>query len=80
MSAAVESVTGHERVASAAVSRRRYSRTKRSPLASIAIHTTLIAASFIAVFPIAWVALTSLKTKDGQWAHPGDFSRLNFGN
>ena len=30
--------------------------------------------------PIAWVALTSLKTKDGQWAHPGDFSNLNLGN
>lgn len=59
---------------------KKYSRTKRSPLASVAIHATLIAASFIAVFPIAWVALTSLKTKDGQWAHPGDFSHLNFGN
>ncbi|MEY9864246.1 arabinogalactan oligomer/maltooligosaccharide transport system permease protein [Catenulispora sp. GAS73] len=60
--------------------RKKYSRTKRSPLASVAIHATLIAASFIAIFPIVWVALTSLKTKDGQWAHPGDFSHLNFGN
>jgi len=59
---------------------RGYSRSRRSPLASAAIHATLIAASFIAVFPIAWVALTSLKTGNGQWAHPGDFSNLNFGN
>lgn len=85
MSAATESVKsaaarGAVRDQAEAVPRKKYSRTKRSPLASIAIHTTLIIASFIAVFPIAWVALTSLKTKDGQWAHPGDFSDLNFGN
>ena len=60
--------------------RGKYSRTKRSPLASAAIHATLLVASFIAVFPIAWTALTSLKTRDGQWAHPGDFSHLGFGN
>jgi arabinogalactan oligomer / maltooligosaccharide transport system permease protein len=88
MSAATESVkpTGSVKSAergrstAAAESRAKYSRSKRSPLASIAIHATLIAASFIAVFPIAWVALTSLKTGNGQWAHPGDFSHLNFGN
>ena len=91
MSAATESVQSAEpgragrANADAASGKARYSRstasrTRRSPLASIAIHATLIAASFIAVFPIAWVALTSLKTKDGQWAHPGDFSHLNFGN
>jgi arabinogalactan oligomer/maltooligosaccharide transport system permease protein len=60
--------------------RKGYSRTKRSPLASLAIHATLIVACFIAVFPIAWTALTSLKTGNQQWAHPGDFSHLNFGN
>jgi arabinogalactan oligomer/maltooligosaccharide transport system permease protein len=59
---------------------KKYSRSARSKPRSVALHATLIAASFIAVFPIAWVALTSLKTGNGQWAHPGDFSHLNFGN
>ena len=58
----------------------KYSRNRRSPLASFGIHLTLIAASFIAVFPVAWTALTSLKTGNDQWAHPGDFGNLNFGN
>ncbi|MFJ4919382.1 sugar ABC transporter permease [Streptomyces sp. NPDC088725] len=36
-------------------------RQRRSPLASIALHATLITASVIAVFPVLWVLLTSLK-------------------
>ncbi|WP_399071645.1 ABC transporter permease subunit [Streptomyces stackebrandtii] len=36
-------------------------RGRRSPLASVALHLTLIAASVIAVFPVLWVLLTSLK-------------------
>ncbi|MFG2112375.1 sugar ABC transporter permease [Streptomyces sp. NPDC048718] len=36
-------------------------RGERSPLASIALHLTLIVASVIAVFPALWVLLTSLK-------------------
>ena len=86
MSAATDSVQsvqnarGGQKAERKTGSRTKYSRTKRSPLASFAIHTTLIIASFIAVFPIAWTALTSLKTGNGQWAHPGDFSHLNFGN
>ena len=39
------------------------SRGHRSPLASVGIHATLVLASFIAVFPVAWIALTSLKPK-----------------
>jgi len=58
---------------------RKYQRSRRSPLASLALHATLIAASVIAIFPIAWVALTSLKSGD-RWAHPGDFSNLGFSN
>jgi arabinogalactan oligomer/maltooligosaccharide transport system permease protein len=58
---------------------RTYSRHRRSPLASIGLHATLIVASGIAIFPIAWVALTSLKSGD-KWAHPGDFSNLGFSN
>ncbi|MEV5974805.1 carbohydrate ABC transporter permease [Streptomyces sp. NPDC051921] len=36
-------------------------RGRRSPLASVGLHTTLIVASVIAVFPVLWVLLTSLK-------------------
>ena len=36
-------------------------RGERSPLASTALHLTLIVASVIAVFPVLWVLLTSLK-------------------
>ncbi|MBW5481050.1 sugar ABC transporter permease [Streptomyces bambusae] len=36
-------------------------RGERSPLASVALHATLIGASVIAVFPVLWVLLTSIK-------------------
>ncbi|WP_406057812.1 sugar ABC transporter permease [Streptomyces sp. NBC_01077] len=36
-------------------------RGRRSPFASVALHVTLIVASVIAVFPVLWVLLTSLK-------------------
>lgn len=36
-------------------------RGERSPLASAGLHLTLIVASVIAVFPVLWVLLTSLK-------------------
>ncbi|MFD0152074.1 sugar ABC transporter permease [Streptomyces sp. NPDC055721] len=36
-------------------------RGRRSPLSSVALHVTLIVASVIAVFPVLWVLLTSLK-------------------
>lgn len=36
-------------------------RTDRSPLASIALHGTLVVATFIALFPMAWVVLSSFK-------------------
>jgi arabinogalactan oligomer/maltooligosaccharide transport system permease protein len=58
---------------------RKYSRNTRSKPASIALHATLIAASVVAIFPILWVALTSLKPGD-HWAHPSDFSGLSFSN
>jgi arabinogalactan oligomer/maltooligosaccharide transport system permease protein len=41
-------------------------RRKRNPLASIALHATLVTASIIAIAPIAWVVLTSLKPRD-RW-------------
>ncbi|MFI6531939.1 sugar ABC transporter permease [Nonomuraea sp. NPDC050547] len=40
-------------------------RGERSPLASIALHATLIVASLISIFPVVWLILTSLKPRDG---------------
>ena len=36
----------------------------RSPIASIGAHATLLLATFIALFPVVWIALTSIKPKD----------------
>lgn len=36
-------------------------RGSRSPLASVGLHATLVVASVIAVFPVLWIVLTSLK-------------------
>jgi arabinogalactan oligomer/maltooligosaccharide transport system permease protein len=55
-------------------------RGQRGPLASFGLHATLIGASVIAVFPLAWVVLTSLKTDRNAWLQPGEFSDLGFGN
>ena len=41
-------------------------RRRRSPLASAALHATLITASLISLVPIVWVFLTSLKPRD-KW-------------
>ena len=41
--------------------RRPHVRTKRSPLASVSLHATLVVATFCALFPIAWVLLSSIK-------------------
>jgi arabinogalactan oligomer/maltooligosaccharide transport system permease protein len=48
------------------------SRTRRSPLVSVALHTTLILASLIAVFPIAWIILSSFKP--GVWVQSSELS------
>ncbi|MBT2441482.1 carbohydrate ABC transporter permease [Streptomyces sp. ISL-36] len=48
-------------------------RGRRSPLASIGLHLTLIVASVIAVFPVLWVLLTSLKP--AKYAITTDFFR-----
>lgn len=34
---------------------------RRGPLASLTLHATLVVASFVAVFPVAWVLVTSFK-------------------
>ncbi|MFF0426724.1 sugar ABC transporter permease [Streptomyces sp. NPDC004520] len=46
-------------------------RGRRSPLASVGLHATLVAASVIAVFPVLWVLLTSLKP--AKYATSTDF-------
>ncbi|WP_330238527.1 sugar ABC transporter permease [Streptomyces sp. NBC_00525] len=46
-------------------------RGERSPLASTALHLTLIVASVVAVFPVLWVLLTSLKP--AKYATTADF-------
>ncbi|MEU0355136.1 sugar ABC transporter permease [Streptomyces cyaneofuscatus] len=48
-------------------------RGERSPLASVALHLTLIVTSVIAVFPVLWVLLTSLKP--AKYATTTDFFR-----
>ncbi|MFI1187239.1 sugar ABC transporter permease [Streptomyces californicus] len=48
-------------------------RGERSPLASVGLHLTLITASVIAVFPVLWVLLTSLKP--AKYATTTDFFR-----
>ncbi|MFC5800271.1 sugar ABC transporter permease [Streptomyces formicae] len=46
-------------------------RGRRSPLASAGLHLTLVVASVIAVFPVLWVFLTSIKP--AQYATTTDF-------
>lgn len=53
---------------------------RRSVARSAALHLTLIVASFIAVFPVGWIALTSLKTKRETWEQPGVLGSLGLGN
>ncbi|MFD4989445.1 sugar ABC transporter permease [Streptomyces sp. NPDC058374] len=47
--------------------------TRRSPLASIGLHGTLLVATVVAVFPALWVLLTSLKP--AEFATTTDFFR-----
>ena len=59
--------------AAAAGPRKERRRGDRSPAASIALHATLVVASVIAVFPVLWVLLTSLKP--ASYATTTDFFR-----
>lgn len=58
---------------------RRRARGERGRLASIALHTALLIASAIGIFPVLWVALTSLKPGD-DWQKPGSFAGLSLDN
>jgi arabinogalactan oligomer / maltooligosaccharide transport system permease protein len=59
---------------------RRRPRGTRSPAASVLLHATLIGAVLIAVFPVAWIAFTSLKTDRNSWLEPGQVGHLGLGN
>jgi arabinogalactan oligomer/maltooligosaccharide transport system permease protein len=50
----------------------RQSRSRRSPLASVGLHATLIVASLIAIFPILWVLLSSFKP--GVWVQSSELT------
>lgn len=52
----------------------------RSRLSSTALHSTLILASATAVFPVAWVGLTSLQTDRNTWSQPDTLGTLGLNN
>lgn len=52
----------------------------RSRVASAGLHTALVTASVAAVFPVAWVAFTSLKTDRAAWTQPGRIGSLGLDN
>jgi len=52
----------------------------RGRIASTALHTTLVLASVIAIFPVAWILLTSLKTDRDTWAQPAELGTLGVDN
>ncbi|OQO89436.1 sugar ABC transporter permease [Saccharomonospora piscinae] len=62
------------------VHRRGNQRGQRSLLSSTALHTTLVLASVVAVFPVAWVTLTSLKTDRNTWTRPDEVGALGLDN
>ncbi|MER6914221.1 sugar ABC transporter permease [Streptomyces sp. NPDC000594] len=55
------------------------SRDERSRTASVALHTTLIAASVIALFPIVFIVLVSLRGENG-WTHPMEMEGFTLSN
>ena len=58
----------------------RRGRSERGPGASLALHLTLLAACFTAVFPVAWVLLVSVRGRDG-WKNPMEIGEgLGLGN
>lgn len=60
--------------------RRPRARGRRSPLASVALHTTLLAASAIAVFPVLWIVFISFGPSTA-WEQPSEvMHHLGLGN
>lgn len=54
-------------------------RGKRSPLASVGLHVTLLTAAVIAVFPPLWLLVTSFKPKNDAFT-TGLVSNFTFAN
>lgn len=64
-----------------AAGKRQLKRGERPRSASVLIHTVLIAASFIAAFPIGWIAWISLGPDKTDYLHPGDIAdKISFEN
>ena len=61
------------------VSRPRRGHRQRSPLSSVALHGTLIVATVLALFPIAFILLVSLRGENG-WTHPTELSGFTLSN
>ncbi|MGV9313494.1 sugar ABC transporter permease [Streptomyces sp. NPDC003691] len=54
-------------------------RGERSRLSSAALHTTLVCASLIALFPIVFIVLVSLRGENG-WTHPMELEGFTLAN
>ena len=52
---------------------------QRSPAASVALHTTLSTATVLALFPIVFILLVSLRGENG-WTHPAELSGFTISN
>jgi arabinogalactan oligomer/maltooligosaccharide transport system permease protein len=66
--------------ATAAPGRRPRGRGQRGPLASIALHTALLAASAVSVFPVLWIVFISFGPSSA-WQQPSQVARhLGLGN
>ncbi|MFG2191278.1 sugar ABC transporter permease [Streptomyces sp. NPDC048639] len=66
-------------VTAAAAAPRVRRRGERSKGASAALHTTLVVASMVAVFPVVFIVLVSLRGENG-WTHPMEMSGFTFRN
>lgn len=54
-------------------------RGERSPAASFALHATLVVASLIALFPIVFIVLVSIRGENG-WTHPMEMEGFTLSN
>ncbi|WP_240135922.1 sugar ABC transporter permease [Streptomyces sp. MUM 178J] len=62
-----------------APARRQRGRGERSAAASVALHATLVVASVIALFPIVFIVLVSIRGENG-WTHPMEMTGFTLEN